>query len=65
VTKVDHRAVGSGEIGPVTKRLQALYFDVIRGKSKKYIDWCLPVYAEAVKPKAASPARSKEGLARA
>ena len=40
VGSVDHRNVGSGGAGPVTKRLQELYFDIVRGKSPKYIDQC-------------------------
>ncbi len=44
VAEVDHRAVGDGGIGPVTARLQQLYFDVVRGKVNKYREWCTPVY---------------------
>jgi len=44
VTRMDHRAIGSGSIGPLTKKLQQLYFDVVRGRNKKYIDWCTPVF---------------------
>jgi branched-chain amino acid aminotransferase len=40
VGSVDHRNVGSGSAGPVTKRLQELYFGIVRGKSPKYIDQC-------------------------
>jgi branched-chain amino acid aminotransferase len=64
VTKIDHRAIGSGQTGALTKRLQALYFDVIRGKNKKYIEWCLSALAETGRAKAAN-ARAKEGAARA
>ena len=49
VTKIDHRMVGDGRIGPITHQLQALYFDVIRGKNKKYIDWCSAAYPRAVR----------------
>ena len=35
VTKVDHRAVGNGTIGPVTRKLQDLYFDTVRGKEQE------------------------------
>ena len=35
-----HEHIGSGEMGSITKQLQALYFDVIRGKNSKYSDWC-------------------------
>lgn len=42
VTEVDRRPVGSGTPGPLTKKLAALYFDVIRGKNAKYQHWCTP-----------------------
>ena len=48
VNKIDHRLVGSGEIGPTTSALGALYFDVIRGRAKRYISWCRPAYPAAV-----------------
>jgi branched-chain amino acid aminotransferase len=44
ITRVDHRAVGSGKIGDYTARLRKLYFDVVRGRMPKYRDWCYPVY---------------------
>jgi branched-chain amino acid aminotransferase len=44
VTSVDHRAVGTGEIGPITTRLSRLYFDAVRGKSTRYRSWVTPVY---------------------
>ena len=45
VVEVDRRQVGSGGIGPITKKLQGLFFDVIRGRNAKYADW-----VTAVKP---------------
>jgi len=44
VTEIDRRKVGDGKAGEITKKLQQLYFDVIRGKSSKYLDWCTPAY---------------------
>jgi len=44
ITRVDHRLVGTGKIGEVTARLRKMYFDVVRGRSAKYRDWCYPVY---------------------
>ncbi|GMW03714.1 MAG: putative branched-chain-amino-acid aminotransferase [Candidatus Hydrogenedentota bacterium] len=44
VRSVDRRVVGSGEPGPVSKRLQDLYFDVVMGKVPGYAHWCTPVY---------------------
>ncbi len=44
VAEIDHRKIGSGEIGEVTKKLQEIYSDVIRGNNSKYLEWCTPVY---------------------
>lgn len=46
VVDIDHRKVGTGQIGPLTKQLQQIYFDVEHGRNKKYIDWCLPAYTK-------------------
>ncbi|MGD9579837.1 MAG: branched-chain amino acid transaminase [Vampirovibrionia bacterium] len=43
VTKVDHREVGEGKPGPIAKKLQDLYFDIVRGKVEKYKHWCVAV----------------------
>jgi len=44
VSEIDRRKVGNGEIGKVTKQLQKLYFDAIRGNMPKYSKWCTPVF---------------------
>ena len=44
VTLIDHRVIGDGSIGPVTQKLQGLYFKVVRGQLKAYKDWCTPVF---------------------
>lgn len=44
ITKVDYRPVGSGKMGPVTRDLRRLYFDVVRGRVPKYRELCVPVY---------------------
>jgi branched-chain amino acid aminotransferase len=48
VIEVDRRPVGDGVAGQVTRRLQELYYDAIRGKNAKYASW-----VTAVKPKVA------------
>ncbi|HOG47589.1 MAG TPA: branched-chain amino acid transaminase [Anaerolineae bacterium] len=45
VTEVDHRPIGSGQMGPVGRMLRDLYFDIVRGRNAKYRHWCTPVYA--------------------
>ena len=37
VGTVDHRPVGAGGIGPVTKRLRDLYFPIVRGQNPAYL----------------------------
>ena len=44
IAEIDHRKIGNGEIGEITKRLQQLYSEVIRGNNPKYLNWCTPVY---------------------
>ena len=45
ITRVDHRPVGAGQMGPVVAELRELFFDAARGRSPKYRHWCTPVYA--------------------
>ncbi len=39
VASVDDRQVGDGSPGPVTRRIQELYGQVVRGKVDRYKDW--------------------------
>jgi branched-chain amino acid aminotransferase len=39
IREVDDRTIGAGKRGPVTKRLQDLFFDVVNGRNPKYKDW--------------------------
>lgn len=41
--ELDNRKIGSGEVGPITKRLQEFYFATVKGDNPAYIDWCTPV----------------------
>ncbi len=43
ITKIDHRPVGAGVMGPVTTKLRAMYEDIVRGKNPKYRHWNLEV----------------------
>jgi branched-chain amino acid aminotransferase len=50
VTRVEHRNIGTGQMGEITRTLRNLYFDVVAGRVPKYRDWLDPVYlAEGVK----------------
>lgn len=53
ITRIDHRLLGDGRMGPVVTRLRDLYFRVVRGGMAKYASWLTPVYeAERVAAKA-------------
>jgi branched-chain amino acid aminotransferase len=43
VIEVDGRAVGDGKIGPLTRKIRDLYFNIAKGKVPKYRRWCTPV----------------------
>jgi len=44
ITKIDSRPVGDGKVGPITKKIQDAYFEIVKGKVAKYKNWCTPVY---------------------
>jgi branched-chain amino acid aminotransferase len=44
VVEIDRRKVGDGEIGDVTRRVQAAYFAAVRGDDPRYAHWLTPVY---------------------
>ena len=39
IREVDRRTIGTGARGPVTKLLQAAFFDVVSGRDRKYDRW--------------------------
>ncbi len=39
IREVDNRSIGDGSRGPITQRLQTLYFDVVQGRHPHHRDW--------------------------
>lgn len=39
IRELDNRAIGAGTRGPITEKLQAMYFDVVKGRSPKHAHW--------------------------
>ncbi len=39
IRELDGRAIGEGKAGPVTKKLQAIFFDIVKGKNQDYESW--------------------------
>ncbi len=43
VIEVDHRKVGSGEVGPIGSLIRERYFDAVRGRLSEYGHWLTPI----------------------
>ena len=39
IREIDGRTIGSGKPGELTKRLQSRFFEVVRGKDAKFLEW--------------------------
>jgi branched-chain amino acid aminotransferase len=39
IREVDGRTVGTGKRGPLTEKIQSMFFDVVNGRSEKYGHW--------------------------
>jgi branched-chain amino acid aminotransferase len=46
VREVDNRTIGMGKPGPVTKQLQAAFFDIVHGRDNKHEEWLTYVSAK-------------------
>ncbi|TGL63158.1 branched-chain amino acid transaminase [Leptospira ognonensis] len=44
VKEVDRRKIAAGQIGSITKQLQTLFFQIVRGEKSEYMSWLTPVY---------------------
>ena len=44
VTRVDHRPIGSGEMGPITAQLRELFDRTVRGQNPDFRQWNVAVY---------------------
>lgn len=43
IRELDGRVIGSGRRGPVTEKIQALFFEAVNGRAPKYREWLTPV----------------------
>jgi branched-chain amino acid aminotransferase len=48
VVEIDSYQVGDGAMGPLTRRLQTAYFDLVRGRSEAPSGWLTSVYPQRV-----------------
>jgi branched-chain amino acid aminotransferase len=45
IRELDDRTIGEGRRGPITERLQGMFFDVVAGRNPRYREWLAPVGA--------------------
>jgi len=57
ITTIDRLPVGNAKVGPVTRRLQEAFFDVIEGRTRDRYGWLFPITARAKVHRAAKKAR--------
>jgi branched-chain amino acid aminotransferase len=57
ITSIDRVQVGNGKVGPVTKRLQEAFFDIIEGRARDRHSWLFPIAAAGKVQRAAKKAR--------
>ena len=43
IRELDHRMIGNGTRGPITEKLQSIYFEAVRGEQSQYAEWLAPV----------------------
>ena len=43
IREVDDRQIGEGHRGPITEKLQSLFFDIVAGRNPKYAEWLAQV----------------------
>ncbi len=39
IRELDNRTIGSGSRGPITTKLQSMFFEIVGGKNSRYADW--------------------------
>lgn len=44
IGSIDHYKIGTGETGPISRKIQQIYFETVRGEYRKYKDWLTPVW---------------------
>jgi branched-chain amino acid aminotransferase len=47
VVEIDHRRIGAGTVGPITRAIKERYFDAVRGRVPEYEHWLTPISRRA------------------
>jgi branched-chain amino acid aminotransferase len=59
IREVDGRKIGAGRRGPVTRKLQKAFFEVVNGRNTRHKDWLVPVAAGKSKTAKAAAGKTK------
>ena len=49
VIELDNRPIGDGKPGPISTKLQEMYFDIVVGRNPKYMHWCTEASPRIIK----------------
>ncbi|MCJ7740584.1 branched-chain amino acid transaminase [Candidatus Microgenomates bacterium] len=44
IREVDGRVIGDGKLGPISEKIKQKFFDIVRGREKKYSGWLTKIY---------------------
>ena len=48
VIELDSRPIADGKAGPISSKLQKMYFNIVVGRDPKYLHWCTPAVPRLV-----------------
>ena len=48
VIELDSRPIADGQAGPISSKLQEMYFNIVVGRNPKYLHWCTPAVPRLV-----------------
>ncbi|MBD3238744.1 MAG: branched-chain amino acid transaminase [Candidatus Moranbacteria bacterium] len=43
IKSVDQRLIGNGKLGPMTRKIKDLFFNIVQGRDQKYASWLTPI----------------------
>ncbi len=61
IREVDGRKIGAGHCGPITRKMQKAFFEVVNGRDARHADWLAPVAADKKKSVKAATRPAKKG----
>ena len=48
IIQLDNRDIADGKTGPISSKLQQMYFEIVVGRNPKYLHWCTPAATRLV-----------------